>query len=378
MKKERKSNIELLRIIAIVLIISFHYVFKSNFKFEELSINSFIVKSFYMFGELGVNLFILITGYFMVSGKFSIKKLICLILEVNFYHTLSVIIGQKLGIIQLDTIKDYIMMFFPIINNKYWFITAYIIIYVLSPYLNILIHNMKKKEYQRLILILLLLWSVIPTIFGIFHNTTENILFYSRLIWLIIMYLIGAYIKLYPIEMLSKKRNSISCAILSFMTMIISIIIMYKFRNILKKLGTTEIAYFWHPNTILMFCLSISVLEIFLNIKMKSIKIINIMASTTLGIYMIHDGVLSSYIWNTIFKTKEHLSNNEWTIIIDIIVSAILIFIVGAIIDLIRQFIEKITIKKVLNFNIFNNKQENEKDRKLDKIEKKKDKKVIV
>ncbi len=95
MKKERKSNIELLRIIAIILIISFHYVFKSNFKFEELTINSFIVKSFYMFGELGVNLFILITGYFMVSGKFSIKKLICLILEVNFYHTLSIIIEKN-------------------------------------------------------------------------------------------------------------------------------------------------------------------------------------------------------------------------------------------------------------------------------------------
>ena len=102
------------------------------------------------------------------------------------------------------------------------------------------------------------------------------------------------------------------------------------------------------------------------------------MASTTLGIYMIHDGGLSSYIWNTIFKTKEHLSNNEGTIIIDIIVSAIIIFIIGAIIDLIRQFIEKITIKKVLEFNIFNNKQENEKHRNLDKIEKKKDKKVVV
>ena len=86
MKKERKTNIELLRIIAMILIISFHYVYKSNFTFEELSVNSFIVKVFYMFGELGVNLFILITGYFMVTGKFSVKKLIYLIIEVNLYY----------------------------------------------------------------------------------------------------------------------------------------------------------------------------------------------------------------------------------------------------------------------------------------------------
>lgn len=201
-----------------ILIISFHYVYKSNFTFEELSVNSFIVKVFYMFGELGVNLFILITGYFMVTGKFSVKKLIYLIIEVNFYYLLSILIGQKLG--------------------------------------------------------------------------------------------------------------------------------------------TTEIAYFWTPNTMLMFLLSVSIFEIFLNIKMKSIKIVNIIASTTLGIYMIHDGVLQRYIWDTIFKTTEHLSNNSWKIIIDIMIATIIIFIVGTIIDLIRQFIEKITIKKILDLKIFNRKSE--------------------
>lgn len=358
MKKERKTNIELLRIIAMILIISFHYVYKSNFTFEELSVNSFIVKVFYMFGELGVNLFILITGYFMVTGKFSVKKLIYLIIEVNFYYLLSILIGQKLGTIQLTTAKDYMMIFFPTIHARYWFITAYIIVYILSPYLNILIQNMKKKEYQRLLMILLLIWCIIPTIFEVFYNTTENMLFYSRLIWLIVMYLVGAYIKLYPIEIFSKKRNSNLCAILTFACMLVSIVIIYKFKNIFEKLGTTEIAYFWTPNTMLMFLLSVSIFEIFLNIKMKSIKIVNIIASTTLGIYMIHDGVLQRYIWDTIFKTTEHLSNNSWKIIIDIMIATIIIFIVGTIIDLIRQFIEKITIKKILDLKIFNRKSE--------------------
>lgn len=358
MKKERKSNIELLRIVAMILIISFHYVYKSNFEFDGLTINSFIVKVFYMFGELGVNLFILITGYFMVTGKFSIKKLICLILEVNFYYLISILIAQKLGVVQLSTVRDYIMIFFPTIHAKYWFITAYIIVYILSPYLNILIQNMSKKEYQRLIIISIVLWSIIPTIFGILYNTTENMLFYSRLIWLIVMYLVGAYIKLHPLKIFSKTRNSMICAISSFTAMLISIIVIYKFREIFSKLGTTEVAYFWPPNTILMFILSISIFEIFLNIKMKSIKIINIMASTTLGIYMIHDGDLQRYIWDTIFKTKEHLSNNTWTIILDIMSATIIIFIVCAIIDLIRQFIEKITVNKILNIKMFDRNKE--------------------
>lgn len=354
MKKERKSNIELLRIIAMLLIISFHYVYKSGFEFEGLFLNSFIVKSFYMFGELGVNLFILITGYFLVNGKFSIKKLICLILEVDFYYIISILIGQKLGIVEINSVKEVFLMFFPTILNKYWFITAYIILYILSPYLNILIRNMEKKEHQKLIAICLLLWSILPTVFGIFYNTTEDMLYYSRLIWLIVMYLVGAYIKLYPIKLLDNKRNSILGACFSFAVMLASIIIIAKNKVIFETLGTTEVAYFWPPNTIPMFTLSVCVFELFLNFEMRCIKIINIMASTTLGIYMIHDGILNHYIWDTIFKTKEHLSNQSWTIIVDIIVASIIIFIFGMIVDLIRQVIEKITVKKILDIKMLN------------------------
>lgn len=86
MKKQRQSNIELLRIISILFIISFHYAYKCSYNFEEFTVNKFIIKAFYMFGELGVNLFFLITGYFMCKGKFSFKKNIRnLFLFFNFY-----------------------------------------------------------------------------------------------------------------------------------------------------------------------------------------------------------------------------------------------------------------------------------------------------
>lgn len=78
-KIKRKSNIELLRIVSMFLIVSFHYVYKSGYVFDKLNYNSFIVKTFYFFGELGVNLFLLITGYFMVNGKFKFKKLLIII-----------------------------------------------------------------------------------------------------------------------------------------------------------------------------------------------------------------------------------------------------------------------------------------------------------
>lgn len=204
----RKSNIELLRIMSMLLIISFHYVYKSGYVFESLTINSFIVKAFYMFGELGVNLFVLITGYFMINGKFSFKRLIRLVLEVEFCNILVMIIANILGILKYKSIKSIVVgLFFPIISNSYWFVTAYILLYCFSPFLNILLKNMNQKIYIKFLVVGILIYSVIPTFFGLLYNSTEETLYYSRFIWFLIIYSIGAYINMYQINVLKKWKH---------------------------------------------------------------------------------------------------------------------------------------------------------------------------
>ena len=128
--------------------------------------------------------------------------------------------------------------------------------------------------------------------------------------------------------------------------MLISICIIYKFKEILEPIGLKELAYFWRPNSILMFLLSTSIFGLFISIKMKEIKIINIIASTTLGIYMIHDSFLNGYIWKNIFKSKEHLDGSHP--LFHILLATIIIFFFCAILDLIRQLLEKFTVKKFL------------------------------
>ena len=139
--KKRKSNIELLRIVAILMIISFHYSFKSGYVVNQLDYNSIVVKTFYFLGELGVNLFILITGYFMVKGKFSFKKLIKLILEVNFYYIFTFLLSHILDNKPLTSLskRDIFFMFFPVIFSRYWFATAYILLYIILLLLSFLI-----------------------------------------------------------------------------------------------------------------------------------------------------------------------------------------------------------------------------------------------
>lgn len=350
--KLRETNIELLRIISMILIILFHYVYKSQYQFLELTPSTYFIKVFYFFGELGVNLFILITGYYLCKTKAKIKKIILLILEVMFYHFLLYFIANIVGYdITGETIRAKILLFFPIITNVYWFVAAYLLVYILSPFYNILIHSMTKRNYQKFLITNALLWSIIPTFFGLFYGNSESIIYYNRFIWLSFMYFIGAYIRLYDIKIFSTKKKSILIFFITFLIMFVSIYIIDLYKGYFAKLGTYELAYLWTPNNIFMLLLSISMFKYFSLLKIKNSNFINKISTTTLGIYLLHDGYLTYYMWPVIFKNNVNIYKENWYIYA--LVSTLIIFVVGVIIDLIRQFIEKNIVVKVLNFKIW-------------------------
>ncbi len=344
----RKSNMELLRIFSILFIISFHYVYKGDFVFDSsFGLNEYILKIFWHFGELGVNLFMLISGYFMVNSKFKVKKLILLIAQVSFYNILTLAIACGLGEYQISGIVSLVKELFPVTLNRFWFITAYIIVYVLSPYLNTLAHALSKSAYQKFLLTVLVMWSIIPTALGVFFGSTEEMLYYNRLIWIIIVYFVGGYIRLHPAKLTRSMKSSIITSAVAFGVLAVSVLIIAKFSGLFAKLGTTEIAYFWTPNTIPLFALSIGIFGIFTHINLSYNQIINRIASTTLGIYLLHDGVLVGLLWRTIFKNATH--QDSPFLILYIIGSTLAVFAVGAVIDLIRQLIEKHTLQRLLN-----------------------------
>ena len=202
---------------------------------------------------------------------------------------------------------------------------------------------MSKKEYKKFLVTIVILWCIIPTIFGTLCNSTESILYYSRFIWLIVIYFIGAYIKLYNFNILKTNKEKLLCAVISFLIMILSLFVMYRFSY---GPGINEPPFFWTPNNIFM---ALSIFELFLNINMKKNRIINTISSTTLGIYLIHDGILCNYIWENIFKAKEHLVGNYP--IENILLATFMVFIFGVVVDLLRQTIEKYVLKKIIDYS---------------------------
>lgn len=343
----RDSNFELLRILAILFIISFHCAWEGGFEYPAFCFNKFLVESFHMLGEIGVNLFILISGYHMIRGRFKIKKLISLLLQVQFYNWICVFLCVHFGTLTLDR-RTVFINFFPVTEYKYWFATVYILLYLFSPYINRLLLCLSRKEFQKMLLLCLAVFCIFPTVYGALKNDTETLFYYNRFIWLLIVYMIGAYIRLYPPVKYVSSAKWLGISALIFFFMECAIYVMERFQPFFNKVGIVGGNYFWRPNTIPVAAVSLSLFLCFRFIKVKPIKAVNLLASTTFGIYLLHDGQLNFYMWQVLLKSTEYTFSPR--LILFIPMCALLIFIIGACVDFLRQFLFRLISRPIFRF----------------------------
>ncbi|MDB5183463.1 MAG: putative transrane protein, partial [Candidatus Saccharibacteria bacterium] len=160
-KVQRASNIELLRIFAMIGIIISHLTFSSPHGPNIVAAHNY--ETFYLVflqasGQIGVLLFFLITGYFSVKRDFNPKSITKLASITWIYSFAAFVFALLVGVFGLGqlfnldaahtsfTIQNILINLMPIIQNNYWFITAYIVILLLSPALNkILLATTQKR-----------------------------------------------------------------------------------------------------------------------------------------------------------------------------------------------------------------------------------------
>lgn len=324
--KKRLSNLELLRIISMILIVSSHYAMHSPEFTEGLTINRYILEFISLGGKIGVNCFILITGFFLVKSKFKLEKFVKLVIEVFTYSIFMFIItiiftDKKIGIM------DLMKTFLPIIYSNYWFVTNYVVLYIMAPFINRLIANIDEREYQKLILILFIVLSVIPTFTG------ANFV-YSNLIWFIFLYLVAGYIRLYY-KTKSRKNLYLYIAIGMYLLIFLLGQVILKISVYIPKLADNSM-FFAETNKVPALICSICLFIFFKELKIQYNKYINLFAESTFAIYLLHDNYLfKKYLWANVLKNANYYNSIFMTI--HYIVSIILIFMVGTIIETIRK-----------------------------------------
>lgn len=247
---KRNPTYELLRIIAMFMIVVNHFAMFVHVDFSSFPLNKFFSYVLQTGGKFDVNIFMLITGYFMCKSSFRKEKLYGLLLKCVIYsigcYSIYCLIFSKFNI------KSFLTSVFPCITSEYWFITAYVGVYLISSFLNAMWETLAHEQRKSLILIGTVMLSVIPTF-------TMKEPWTSSFVWLIYLYLVGAYIRtdiqdnvknsrmLLPLSIVLYLGIALSCLIMEWLSQIFSVFQYHigHFRNMTSfPLLLTLVAFF--------------------------------------------------------------------------------------------------------------------------------------
>ncbi|MBR4831772.1 MAG: acyltransferase [Butyrivibrio sp.] len=297
--QKRNASIELLRILAMLMIIALHYNYYSRAMLGATSpefrtspngsvqIFATIVEAFCV---TGVNVYVFITGYYLSQSKVKFSKMLQLICQVYFYTFLISLVMMAMGnytVKQDDSIYKTIQYLFPISSEHYWFVTAYVIMYVLAPVMNAAVNALSRKKLKAVI-IGLLIWfcfvkSFVPVVFA-----TDRMGYDFG--WFICVYLIAAYVRKYDVVIFHTAKKS---ALVYLISCVMIALISIGFYYISDKTGKFD--YYatvpFHYNYIFTLTGSLGLFSLFRFYKMKEnifADIVRFAGPLTLGVYLLH------------------------------------------------------------------------------------------
>ncbi|MCC3403581.1 acyltransferase family protein [Eubacterium sp. BL-380-WT-2B] len=156
--RDRQSNIELLRIICLFMVIVIH-VFGSSIAADNgWSINKMWMLTFYSFSRGSVNVFIIISGYFLFKKeKRGIRDLFNrVLLPVLQYLPMILIVVIVFFNLKMHEIAKLLYSFISLTGLFFhlWYLVGYVFMFLLMPYMNIIIKKINKKQSLILIIIL--------------------------------------------------------------------------------------------------------------------------------------------------------------------------------------------------------------------------------
>ncbi len=342
-KKERQSGIELLRIIAMVQIIYLHLYLYGNMHSASASagdLDGFLVTFVWSFCRAPVDLFIMISGYFMITAKFDIKKTIkraATTYGAMIFYSLTISILYF--ILNPDKVTNVAVAkaIFPLTSKTWYFLSNYIIILLLSPFLNRMLTTLTKKQYlyfMGIVFVVMSVWSTVAAIEGLNKVFQINKIvdpYYGKSVGgFLLCYFIGGYLRLFvPSKEKADKKNNLQFKYLIVFALlcITDVGLYYTFDQYGKVFGMF--------NNPLVVIEAACLILFFRDFKFRS-KPINVIAGTTLGIYAIHEhAYVRNWLWDILDFSDKALYDTLVYVPLAII-ACLIVFVACSFVELIR------------------------------------------
>ena len=326
-KSSRASNIELLRIVAMFMIICYHIILHcvnvqlvNVTSIEKLQNGWFNNPLFYKqllalalmmpFGLVGNALFIMISGYFLTDREIDMLKISKKLLSQLLFAAVTLVLASSLFIwkyTQID-VNENLFSYIRIqyFNKMSWFVGYYFIIMLLAfCFLNKFLASLDRKKYLGFLFTILaisqLSWSG-----SLLDDLAKGL---RTVVIGIFLYALGGYIKKYnPFD---KVRGYIFFLVviltnvligISYHNTVIGKIQSYYYNQTTTTVQVTDFTQSipkFDNYSIVVVIIGVCIFELFRRINLPELRIINTLAKATFMIYLLHDNGFAYSIWQT-------------------------------------------------------------------------------
>ena len=326
----RNSNIELLRILSAIGIIILHYnneLFGGAFYYvAPHSINEFILYSFQYLSIASLNIFILISGYYLSKNNSrTILKPLKLVVQVVFislfFYLLDRILFNSVSVVEF--INKWCCV--------YWFVSIYIALYFISPYINLVFNKLTNKQTKVFIAILFIVFSVEPTLVDFLDSVSDsNLMFLSTIsnigssdgysiVNMCLVYSIGAII-----------RENIDCINKYNSKVYLLLFILCSCINSMLSFITPTSSSYCSPLVILE---AVAVFCFFIRQKQFTSTVINLISRNAFSVYLSHIYLLR------FLSIPVYVNAVAPIMILHMLISCIIIYLIGWIIGQVYSII---------------------------------------
>ncbi len=352
-KKERMVGPELLRCVAMMMIVVLHYLGKGNLLPNSADPGSYDAQgltalALECLAIVAVNVYMLISGYFLSVSQWKLSRLLSLYVQLWLYSVVVGLVSLAFGVVPdlppgQEGMHMYLELFLPISMDHYWFLTAYVFFYLLLPFLGRAVRSMGKLQMQVSMIGLLFFHSLVKTVLPIRLETDTK--GYSFL-WYVCLFLVAAYLRKYPPKWFQRKGI---CCLLYFLGVMGIYSELLLFNGIYQRTGSLSwvLSVPMEYNHFFVLLASVGLFGWGLQWSPQSgagKKLAGVMkwaAPYTLGVYLLHENLILRYAWQNWLGADR--VNGVLSVLGHTALAVFLVFFLGVLLDFLREKLQKTT-----------------------------------
>ena len=337
----REGNMELLRILCMLLILAHHLAWHGAALYAPLRENKALAAVLFAGGQTGVNCFVMITGYYLTA--FRARRFFATLLETLFYSVGLTALAYFAGWnrqVTWETVKNAALV---VSRSPYWFVTMYLALTAALPVLQPGVKGLSRNAHRLALALGFLYLSVIPT--ATFQNPSSQ--FFHQLTWFFFLYTLGAYFKKFPGRYV--RWAPLHGAVFLGMIGLMAFLCLWgaDHADLFQRVGSRQ-NFFADKNAVPQVVCSCALFLFCAGLRVKPFRGLTLLSGASFGVYLIHDhGLIRGMIWGQWLKIWQACQGPDfWK---TALMGPFLVYLCCAAVDLVRRYALEKPLMKLLN-----------------------------